>query len=702
MLPTLTLGAVAIGSVCGYYALQQQPTTINQGKQIEIFERELAQHRQMMSNPSSIPITMRRAVVSYDLFDTLITRCLPDPDFIFKLVEARSGKVGFAAARKRAEAYCGAECTGNIHHIYDHLTTISGEIVDAASAKELRELEWQLELEHMVLIQSNVKELVDTAGIGIIIVSDTFYSAVELRELLTHLKFPRLDEISIFASRSGKRDGWIWPLLGTSFDIQCHTGDNFDVDVKRPLACIPKVVSKTKHSRTAHTLSQSEILMFKLSSGNNPLESPERQFGSLIRRLTMANPYDFDTEREKFFWYRLHASYTVPLFWFFIRTIDSILRSNNKLTHIAAVSRDCILLEPYINRYILGDRGIFIESDGSERQVTLSRVVSSRRVLREQIKNPNQDYLSYLKEALGGNDFATRSLVLDINGTYYSLSAVCLKYMGGDIPQAHYLSAQMFAPPPYAKHKFSVAIPFIDTNAVERLNVTRNGSLVDWVGSREEPFGGPVCVACEYNDAYIDIANEVVLHDAPLILRVGEPCVMPSERSMIKLLENLDSLSDKLRQVNLQTTLPALCHTGRTSESQIILQLAAYYARVLTPYTNRHSEKNPMTILDITTGLKTTLPWAEYMNKRARVTQVKPSELEQCKFLGYDLGCLTVGTSTPEKIFTEVWPYIKTYLGIHVTDDNMTVDWTETSAELKVKWKLNPQGSLYIFSRKVS
>lgn len=673
MIGSVVLGTLA-GLACGYQVVKRSQSQ---------FDSSASREKQIINFKEKHQVqtaVTKKAAVSFDLFDTLVARDLPHPHAIFDLVEATSGVSGFAQARRSAEAYCSQDCLGGISDIYEHL----GDQPAAA----LRELEWQAELDHAVLIRSNVdKILAVPEGTAIIIVSDTFYSADKLRELLLHLKMPRLDEITIFASRNGKRDGWVWAILNETYDIERHTGDNIETDVRSPSNS--GVVKRTVHSHAAHLPTAGESLMFKFSRAIN---SAEREMGSMMRRLSMNNPYDSDTEREKFFWYRLHASYTIPLFWFFLRSILDLLRSNSNLTHIAAISRDCILLEPLIERYVLHNIG---------RTVTMTRVSCSRRVLRGQLTAPNEDFLSYLKESLGGDEMTTKTLVLDINGTYKSLSKLCLTAFGG-IPRAHYLSVQTFGPPAFAAHAFSVAIPEIDTNIVERLNLTRNGSMIEWIGKRSDPFGGPVRVPCEYNDSYIDVTERAVLVDSIHVLRLDYPRVMPHTRLMPALLQKASAtLGGTLKQVDGQTTFADVSHTGCSPAALRQIDLANYYARVLTRYVGRRTD-DPVRLLDVISswsqGKKpTSLPWREYMNDRISVTAIKTDEFSTLGLVMYDVVVLTASQAVEAKhLATQAWPHVKTYLGVHIMHHAAQENdsWMEelVDGKLVARWPLVHEG----------
>lgn len=704
-------GVAAIA--CGYHTYKQSFGSLqrfaDQALHIDFFRK--AYNINPVSLPLSVPSPLelliqpqvvKQKAVSYDLYDTLITRDLPTPESIFDIVEAISGIKGFSEARQRSgKLYCGSSCLGDIEEIYRHLALDSAILsrpdIDLA---EIRKVEWKLELEHSVLIQSNVNKLLAVRDANIIIVSDMYYSAEQLREILLHLNFPRLEEIVIFSSRSGKRDGWIWPVLNEIYTVLSHTGDNYSSDVTNVIRS--KLVGSAVYSQMAHSPTAGETLMF------NEKEPSAKLFGSMMRRLSMKNPYTFEKDREKFFWYRTHASYTIPLFWFFINSIKEVLNKYPLLNRIAAVSRDCILLEPLIQKFLLNDRNTLIQNDGAERNIGVVRFEMSRKLAIKQMKNPNPDYIAYLRETLG-EDMQNKTLVIDINGTYKSVTNIVNKYLGGTVPKAHFLSIQNGSILPRVRESLSAAIPGIDTNVVEMMNATLWGSVVDWIGSRSEPFGGPVRTTCEYDDERINVTRQAILEDSIDVLSSGLFNDMPRTRTMSALLEKATcTLGTELQHVDDQVILQSLIYPGRTPQSQRYFELCLLFTRILSPYHNRTS-KNPLTLIDVSSTTRkdqTILPWARFMKQRISVLQ------PESEFLA-ELGIITVNKfQEVESIVTKYQKSVANILALYIMDTGPEDQQTGTTPliedfSLIAAWELTEgqglnKGILYTFSKNVA
>ena len=90
-------------------------------------------------------------IASYDVFDTLIARTVPHPHDIFSIVEKIHPYPRFKALRIEAER----RSNGTIADIYKQFQSLTGE----SNVDTLRELEFKMELEHTIPIQTNIQML---------------------------------------------------------------------------------------------------------------------------------------------------------------------------------------------------------------------------------------------------------------------------------------------------------------------------------------------------------------------------------------------------------------------------------------------------------------------------------------------------------------------------------------------------------------
>ena len=157
-------------------------------------------------------------VISFDIFDTLITRCLPKPNDVFQLVElilTDEGKseVGFAEAREQAEKNANfIRGYPSFDEIYDELKNLCN--LSEEEIKKIKQTEFRIELELLVarrdvlsLFSALIKQ-----GKRIVLVSDMYFSSKQLRKILINCGY-ELEGVEIVVSneaRKSKQDGTLW------------------------------------------------------------------------------------------------------------------------------------------------------------------------------------------------------------------------------------------------------------------------------------------------------------------------------------------------------------------------------------------------------------------------------------------------------------------------------------------------------------
>ena len=137
-------------------------------------------------------------VISFDIFDTLITRCLPKPNDVFQLVElilTDEGKseVGFAEAREQAEKNANfIRGYPSFDEIYDELKNLCN--LSEEEIKKIKQTEFRIELELLVarrdvlsLFSALIKQ-----GKRIVLVSDMYFSSKQLRKILINCGYELL------------------------------------------------------------------------------------------------------------------------------------------------------------------------------------------------------------------------------------------------------------------------------------------------------------------------------------------------------------------------------------------------------------------------------------------------------------------------------------------------------------------------------
>jgi len=329
----------------------------------------------------------KRAVRSFDIFDTLIARDCIDARSIFARVEALTKNPGFAADRVAAEQRVfGGSYT--MDDIYEELMKIRGwtpQQRDAAQAAEIF-----LELEAVTPIAENLALVRD----GDVAVSDMYLPEEVIRMLLKKAGLAK--EIGLVVSSHGKSSGKIWPLLQAHYEIEEHLGDNQVSDVQSPQGF--GIVSR--HTKIA---SPDGVETWFLQNGF-------RGLAQIVRQARLSTWHDDPVMRQL---QLIQSRFNFP-----ILLLSSILLARflaaNKIQNVLFCSRDCNL---WIDLFRAVRQQIGVETGESYFYTSrLARMKSS------------PSYRRYAEQALKGG-----SLLVDVCGTGWSLSHM-LRGLGVQTP----------------------------------------------------------------------------------------------------------------------------------------------------------------------------------------------------------------------------------------------------------------------------
>jgi len=180
--------------------------------------------------------------VSFDVFDTLVTRPLIDPDHAFHIVQNRVARelnlnLDYCNLRKRAEALarsrlqCGRDVS--LRDIYGCLCEIAG--IPAETGDRIRSMEIENEL-RLAMPRDGMAELVARlrqAGKRVVFLSDMYLSSETLAEILTGQGIQVSREDILVSSETGMRKdtGEVWcHFRGRIADA--HVGDNEHADIQ--------------------------------------------------------------------------------------------------------------------------------------------------------------------------------------------------------------------------------------------------------------------------------------------------------------------------------------------------------------------------------------------------------------------------------------------------------------------------------------
>ena len=242
-------------------------------------------------------------MISWDCFDTLVTRRRFNPLTVFDDMGAKLALPNFTQRRKAAES----RAPWTLDSIYDELAKDYGW---TNTEKEYYKNEERLaEIEHCCPIAGNIKQVQD----GDLIVSDMYLPEQAIAGILRNCGLDK--NVTIYVSTGGKSSGTIWPYLPP---IDQHIGDNYDSDVASPRA----------HGIDAVHYTGANFTGLEQRIGGD--------LALLMRIVRLANPYKPGT--LLYAMWTEQAQLNLPVLVLAALDIPA--------TNVAFVMRDCVHLQP--------------------------------------------------------------------------------------------------------------------------------------------------------------------------------------------------------------------------------------------------------------------------------------------------------------------------------------------------------------------
>ncbi|MFV0364650.1 MAG: HAD family hydrolase [Suipraeoptans sp.] len=294
-------------------------------------------------------------LVSFDMFDTLITRPCINPQDIFTLIESKYKIPFFKQRRVAAESrarllkdFDKQEIT--IDEIYDNYKTMF--TISESEREELKQSEMEMEIE-IVQSRKSVKKLYNYAkmkGKKIIITSDMYLPKDHLQKMLVRAEYD--DNLIIYVSseyNATKRSGSLYEHIITEMDNEgiltkniLHIGDNStsDIEVANRYGIstvhIPKTIDVFYSCARLSRITQWQMPVY---NGNSAL------LIGLYANMVFDDPFvDFDKDSRFNGNSRLLGLYHGPFFVLFclwmIREMDK-----DKIDYLIYVWRDGFLIE---------------------------------------------------------------------------------------------------------------------------------------------------------------------------------------------------------------------------------------------------------------------------------------------------------------------------------------------------------------------
>lgn len=183
---------------------------------------------------------MRYEVISFDIFDTLITRLCYEPDDLFEImskkIETLYGKaVDYLKIRKAAEALAWEEKKAytNINDIYNKIPFVSDFTADEAEKLKCIEIELEMELAVPRMSMRNIFNRLKQEGKKIILVSDMYLTKDIITKILNKCGYSGWESMYISCEVGLRKDAdTIWNMIFDIYDKNkfIHCGDNWRSD----------------------------------------------------------------------------------------------------------------------------------------------------------------------------------------------------------------------------------------------------------------------------------------------------------------------------------------------------------------------------------------------------------------------------------------------------------------------------------------
>ena len=181
-------------------------------------------------------------LISFDIFDTLITRCVYKPHDLYRLLQQKAKRmygidINFYEIRIDAEkkAWKKYKEFTSIHNIYEEFEKITALTHDQISS--LKQLEIDLELsvcvprKDMLTIFNYLKK----KNKKIVLISDMYLTSEIINQLLIKCGYRGNFDIWVSCEKGGRKDNnTIWPLFFEVFGAYrtIHVGDNLRSDIQ--------------------------------------------------------------------------------------------------------------------------------------------------------------------------------------------------------------------------------------------------------------------------------------------------------------------------------------------------------------------------------------------------------------------------------------------------------------------------------------
>lgn len=235
-------------------------------------------------------------VISFDIFDTLITRSVYDPTDVFRLIEKKTGIVGFSDTRINAEqkAIQHHDHDVTLDDIYDEIETLAD-----FEKEKVKQLEIDTEIKIMVGRESvvDVYHRLLNAGKNVCCVSDMYLPKSVIENILRKCQITLPAKMIISSSVNKRKDTMtMWPYMVdvTKGKSYIHIGDNFVSDFINPSKQhITSAYLANSHFLVEHSTLGTRYNLLRMSKIGDAIVK-----GLLINKKMFNSPFGYASTRR--------------------------------------------------------------------------------------------------------------------------------------------------------------------------------------------------------------------------------------------------------------------------------------------------------------------------------------------------------------------------------------------------------------------
>ena len=187
-------------------------------------------------------LILENDIISFDMFDTLVTRIIDDPENVFSILEKEFNIPSFRALRHDKQSELGLKLFNDKGYPHANLDEIYEYIIETTSIKNTNIIKKrEIEIEKDLLFQNpqmyEVYKFAKDNNKKVIVTSDMYIEFDDIKDILNNCGYTKIDKIYLSSKeKKAKFNGELFDLvIEENKDKKIlHIGDNEKDDVIIP------------------------------------------------------------------------------------------------------------------------------------------------------------------------------------------------------------------------------------------------------------------------------------------------------------------------------------------------------------------------------------------------------------------------------------------------------------------------------------